>query len=118
MGLKLVIFIRVFLLEQRMLFCPHIGYKKIYRLLDRNSCYVEKLTNLEECVNVCTMIQYSTDCLTTGAQFLAEISLILIFVFDSTFYFFHHFSGREAIIHNLSSSIKLRLDHVLLHYST
>ena len=93
-----------------MWFCPYIGYKKIYRLLDRNSCDVEKLTNLEECVNVRTMIENSADGLSTGAQLLSEIGLILVFVFNSTFNFFHHFGGREAIVHNLSSSVKLRIE--------
>lgn len=87
------------------LFCPQTGYKKIYRLLDRNSCNVEKLTNSEESFNIGTTIQYTVYCLTACAKLFTEICLVLIFVFNSTFNFFHHFFGRVKAVHNLSSSV-------------
>ena len=87
-------------------------YKKIYRLLDRYFCNVEKFTNSEESANVSATIQYATNRFSACAELFTEIGLILIFVFNATFDFFHYFFGRVETIHNLSSSIKMKKDHV------
>ncbi len=76
------------------MFFSKIGNKKIYRLLDRYSCNVEKFTNSKESFNVGTVIENTAYRFTTCAEFLAEIGLIPEFFLNSTFDFFHYCFGR------------------------